>query len=95
MPTATPFTITVLKDGTQVIEGLPRSFTAETDPRLVKKFLDLCNENVEGLRDMVGRYEAARKWNFDHPDKRYNQRIFGMMETYLNRLQRQAGIVDT
>lgn len=78
-------------DGVKVRRG----FTPETTEAEVKRFAALLEPHADELLKLEAEYADRLQWNMDQKGNGKNWPIFGRMERLLNRIQREAGIVDT
>lgn len=86
--------------GTQILADgiLIRGFTQETDGKQIEKFLRLAQANEATIIPLAKLREERRAWNMANPDAELKKKMhpcFNQLERLLNRLQREAGIVDT
>ena len=74
---------------------IPRTFTVRTDVFAMNRFNDLLVKNETELKLLVEEYQSKVEWNYKNIGKGKNWPIFNMVEKYLNKLQREAGIIDS
>lgn len=74
---------------------LPRTFTPRTPRAAVERFLALCEAQADTLLPMIHLYHGSIAYNSAHLNHTKSWPIFAQMERYLNKLQREAGIVNT
>lgn len=79
-------------------EQIPRTFTPETDQEQIDVFYHLLIDNKETIFAYTKEYHAAIERNSElrkAGKQGKNWPIFNTMEKLLNKLQKQAGIVNS
>lgn len=84
-------------DGTHVLAGKHclAIITTETPAYAVVKFIALCEQNADELTKIGAEYEDCRAWNIANRGKGRNWPVFSKRDKLVNRLLKEAGIVDT
>lgn len=90
------------KNGYEFYNGtelkVPRTFTLETGRESAEKFCILLNAHYDEAVSLSVQYYAAIQLNHELSSKGQrgiDRPIFNAMERFLNRLQKQVGIINT
>ena len=70
-------------------------FTEYTEPENVAKFVELAEKQVKELTEIGIEYEEKRAWNFASKGNGKNWPIFSIRDKFVERLKKQAGIIDS